>query len=105
MGVGERANPFATWKKTDGVSSLSAYDRSGREINAGDAVYVIGKQDIIWRVIHVKPLLGKDAPPGAVEIAMQAILLSGVQGGAPLGDIIKVRDVSEFASVLEADKS
>jgi len=96
MGADERANPFNQWRKVDGVSVLSAYDRAGRQINAGDAIYLIGKLDVMWRVIHVKPLLGKDAPPGAVEIAMQAILVNGVQGGAPLMDILKYKDASEF---------
>jgi len=96
MGADERANPFAAWKKADQVSPTEAYDRNGRLLQPGDVVHIIGKGDIMWRMQSVKPVLAPNAPKGLVEISMVAVFMTGVPGGTPIADLLKVKDASEF---------
>lgn len=95
MGAEQRRNPFAQWKQRDGVSKLNAYDRMGREIGPGDVVHILGKTDVMWKVTGVRPVLDKDAPPGLVEISLASAFLTGVQGGHPIPDLLKVFDAQE----------
>lgn len=103
MGRDERSNPINHVRRGAGLASTAAYDRFGRQIQAGDAIHILGKFDIIWRVVHVKPILDPQVPPGTVEIALQAVMVSGVQGGALLGDILKVRDKRDFETQPPTD--
>ena len=95
MGSGERNNPFNAWKRDEGVSKNHLYDRAGRQINEGDVVHMIGRLDIMWRVQKVTPVLAPNLPPGMVEVSLVAVVVQGVAGGQPIGDLIKVVDASE----------
>lgn len=103
MGSESRRNPFNEWQRSEGVVTTRAYDRFGRELQEGDAVVLMGSDVIVWRISYVKPVLDAKAPPGLVEIGMQAVFVNGVPGGQKLGDIIKVRDVGEFLSKMPGD--
>jgi len=96
MGSDARNNPFSRWKNADQVVQTEAYDRHGRQLQPGDVVHIIGKGDIMWRVQGVKPILAPDAPKGLVEISLIAVFMTGVPGGTPIADLLKVKDASEF---------
>lgn len=103
MGAEQRSNPFNTWRQAAGVTTTELYDRNGRPLQSGDVVHLIGKLDIMWKVVHVRPVLDKDAPPGLVELALQAVVVQGLPGGQPIPMIIKVRDAGEFVHVATPD--
>lgn len=100
MGSESRRNPFNEWQRSEGVLNTRAYDRFGRELQEGDAVVLLGKDVIVWRLSYVKPILDSTAPPGLMEMGLHAVFVSGVPGGQKLGDIIKVLDASEHATQM-----
>lgn len=95
MGADQRANPFSTWKRSEGVSQAKLYDRNGRELGVGDVVHLLNKSDIFWRVQSVTPVLDPKAPAGLIELQLVAVFLTGVPGGRPITDVLKTRDASE----------
>lgn len=74
------------------VSRTETCDRFGRRVKSGDVVHLIGKLDIMWKVVGVKPILDAKAPPGLVEISLVTRFVTAVPGGTPVMDLIKVRD-------------
>lgn len=104
MGHGANSNPFNRARAArGGVNVAGSQDRFGHDLQSGDVVYLINKQDIMWQVVHVKPVLDASAPPGLVELALQAIFVPRVPGGQRVMDVIKVRDASEFAPMPADD--
>lgn len=100
MGRDARRNPFGGWKKRPGDGAgvpTTAFDRFGRELQAGDAVYLIGKQDAMWRMSEVTPVLEPGAPAGLVRLTFTSLFSTAVPGGVPVMDVIKIRDAEEFA--------
>jgi hypothetical protein len=97
MGRDERSNPFNRFAKTEALSVSQTYDRFGRPLQEGDIIHLLGKLDIMWRVVSVKPILNPKAPPGTIEIQLHAVFVTGVPGGQLVTDVIKVKDASEFA--------
>lgn len=104
MGHESRNSPFTSWGGAgEAAAKTQTCDRYGRVVQSGDVVHLIAKQDIMWKVVHVKPILDAKAPPGLVEIALVASFVTGVPGGMPVADMIKVRDASEFAPPPEVE--
>jgi len=98
MGTAERSNPFNRWRRDDQVSEFKLYDKFQREVGVGDAVMVLGKDDVTWRVANITLQLPRNAndPPAHLKVTLAAVFINGVPGGIPVGDMIKVRDVSEL---------
>jgi hypothetical protein len=96
MGRDARSNPFAGWKKTEGVTIRDAYDQYGRPIGVGDFVMLSQMGGIVWRVVETKPIMDPKAPPGLVGMTMVATTMLSEPGGVPLQGVVKVRDVSEY---------
>jgi hypothetical protein len=96
MGSAERRNPFNTWKREATPSPRDVFDRYGRLIQPGDAVMLLMPQDTVWRVASVKEVSDPRMPPGTVELTFTAVFTTGVQGGVPITDLLKVADVTEF---------
>jgi hypothetical protein len=96
MGAEARANPFATWKRTEGVRDTEAYDCSGRLLQVGDVVHLVGKHDVMWRVSSVRPILDARVPPGTVELSLTTAFVTGIPGGRPIADVLKIIDAGEI---------
>lgn len=96
MGKVDRANPFNQWRKEAGVSTHECYDQFGRQIGVGDFIMMQAHGQVVWRVTNSKPVMHPQAPPGLVELTAAAVTQVGLQGGAPLPGIIKVRDALEY---------
>lgn len=73
------------------------YDRFGRTLDVGDVLFLIGKDDVMWQVVDLKPILTPQAPPGAQVITLAATLQLPVLGGQPLNDVLKVLDAKQTA--------
>lgn len=58
-------------------------------------VHLLGKTDIMWLVRSVRPVMDPSAPPGTVELALEARFVTGVLGGRRITDVIKVMDAEE----------
>lgn len=76
--------------------SSKAYDRFGRELSEGDLVVQLTQGTIIWRVTRAAPSLSAQAPAGMVELELIAVSASGVPGGQPLGDLVRIRDAADM---------
>lgn len=106
MGRDQRTNPFATWVTGGGGRQTESYDRLGRALQKDDMVYIIGKGDVMWRVLELKPVLDANAPAGLVQITLISSLMVPVPGGQRIADLIKVADASELKTPApEGDQS
>lgn len=104
MGQAARHNPFNRWRTAEGdLSQFKLYDRFGREVGAGDVVYLMEKRDAMWKVEEIKPVLDPQAPPRLLQITLTSIIVAPLSGGVPTGDILKVMDVEEAAPLLNPE--
>lgn len=92
MGHASRTREALLQDARKGLSTTQVYDRFAHPIQEGDVVHLLGKVDIMWRVQAVKPALGLAAPAGTVELQLVAIIHTGVPGGRPIADMLKVQD-------------
>lgn len=107
MGRDERNNPFNTWRQADGVSATTLYDRHARVIGEGDVVHILGKGDVFWRIQDLTLQMPRSTqdPPMHLRVTMTAVIITGLPGGQPIQDIIKVKDASEMPQVTEPPKA
>lgn len=104
MGSAERReNPFNKWRRDNAISSLKLYDRFSREVGKGDAVMILGKWDVSWRVADVQLMFpkGPNDPPAHLKVTFAAVYIAPVEGGLPTTDLVKVKDVSEMSQPNE----
>ena len=105
MGAEARSNPFSQWKRETGATIFNVYDRFGRQIGIGDMITLPEVGDVVWRVTDVRPILDPKAPPGLCHLQLAAVIMEGVQGGAPLANIVKVRDALEYMTPEMLEKA
>lgn len=98
----DHQSPFAGWAQPE-INQTTVLDRFSRVTQQGDAVMALGKQDVVWRVTGTRPIMARDAPPGLVEVHLVATLVFHCQGGMPVGELIKVKDVSELKPLPGAE--
>lgn len=103
MGIAERMNPRSLVNQaTTGVNKFGVYDHFMREVQEGDIVFLPGKQDTFWRISKIAPVLRPDAPPGLMEVTLVAAFVTGLPGGAPIMDMIRLRTRAEVEGSLPA---
>lgn len=104
MGKAERLNPTNQLRAAaaSGVNKFGVYDRFMHEVQEGDIVFLLGKQDIFWRIAKIAPVLRPDAPMGTMEVSLVAMFLTGVPGATPIMDMLKVRSAAEVQGSLAA---
>lgn len=103
MGRDQRRNPFNGWKKSQEITPRQVYDRFGREVQLHDIVQIPGHPGTLWRVVEIVPDMSPQAPgPNIQKVTVTAVESFGVPGGAPILDLIKVRDREEYMAAAAA---
>lgn len=72
--------------------SLTALDRFSRPLAAGQLVLFRPANDLVFRVTKVTPSLDPAAPPGTVQVMLQADAPMLLQGGQPLANLVIVAE-------------
>jgi len=98
MGQADRNNPTAQWMRahTGAATRGELYDQFGRQVQIGDMVCVGNHPGEIFRVASTKPVMRPDVPAGLVEVQLVQVVVQMMDGGVPIGGLVKVRDASEY---------